>query len=130
MERLAKRSLAFVALAVSMGFPAAGAERQLTPADDVQKALDAAKPGDTIVLAEGVYYQNVVITRGGEPGKPVTLRAAKGGAATLSGAVPPGEGKLSFERVEGDLYKAAVSHRVWWMMAGGRNLVNYGNLGT
>ncbi len=58
-----------------MGLPAAGAERQLTPADDIQEALDAAKPGDTIVLADGVYYQNVAITHGGTVGKPATLRA-------------------------------------------------------
>jgi len=128
MKRLSTSPLAVVSLAISVAVAAAGAERRLTPADDVQKALDAAKPGDTIVLAKGVYYQNVVITHGGKPGKPVTLRAAKGGAATLSGAVPPDDAKLKFQRVEGDLYKAAVPHRVWWMMVGGRNLVNYGNL--
>lgn len=121
-----KRLIAFAALAASVAFPAAGAE--LTPTDDIQKALDAAVPGDTIVLKDGVYYQSLVITRGGVPGKPVTLRAANGGAATLSGAVPPGQGKLKFQLVEGDLYKAAVPNRVWWTIAGGRNLVNYGNL--
>ena len=50
--------------------------------------------------------------------------------ATLSGAVPPDQANLKFERVEGDadMYKAAVPHRVWWVMAGGRNLVNYGDV--
>ena len=118
------RLIALLAIAAA----AAGAELQLTPADDIQKALDAAKPGDTLVLKDGVYYQSLVITRGGTQGKPITLRAANGGAATLSGAVPPGQGKLNFERVEGDLYKAAVPTRVWWAMAGVKNLVNYGNL--
>jgi hypothetical protein len=123
-----KGLLAFSALAAAMAVSASGAELQRTPADDIQKALDAAAPGDTIVLMDGVYYQNLVITRGGTPGKPITLRAAKGGAATLSGAVPPGQVKLKFELVEGDLYKAAVPSRVWWAMAGVKNLVNYGNL--
>jgi len=124
-----KRLIAFSALAAAMAFStSAGAELQLTPADDIQKALDAAAPGDTIVLKDGVYYQSLVITRGGTPGKPITLRAANGGAATLSGAVPPDQGKLKFELVEGDLYRAPVPHRVWWAMAGARNLVNYGNL--
>jgi len=122
------RFIVSTALAAVAALPAVGAEVQLTPADDVQAALDAAAPGDTIVLDDGVYYQNVVITRGGSEGKPITLRAAKGGAATLSGAVPPGQEKLKFELVEGDLYRAAVPHRVWWAMAGARNLVNYGNL--
>jgi len=126
MKRLVKRLIAFSALAAAMAFPAAGAE--LTPADDIQKALDAAAPGDTIVLKDGVYYQSLNITKGGTEGKPITLRAAKGGAATLSGAVPPGQTKPKFELVEGDLYRAAVPHRVWWAMAGPRNLINYGNL--
>ena len=119
-----RRFIAFAALAAA--FSAAGAE--LTPADDVQKALDAAAPGDTIVLKDGVYYQSLVIARGGTPGKAITLRAANGGAATLSGAVPPGQAKLEFQRVEGDLFKAAAPNRVWWAMAGVKNLVNYGNL--
>jgi hypothetical protein len=115
-----------------MALSAAGAE--LTPADDIQKALDAAAPGDTIVLKDGVYYQSLAITRGGKPGKPVTLKAANGGGATLSGAVPPAErgthpmGRLKFVPVEEEpgMYKAAVPHRVWWVMVDGRNLVNYG----
>ena len=74
-----KRFISVTALAAAMVFPAVGAEVQLTPDDDVQKALDAATPGDTIVLDDGVYYQNVVITRGGSEGKPITLRATKGG---------------------------------------------------
>jgi hypothetical protein len=123
-----KRFIVVTALAAAMVFPAVGAEVQLTPDDDIQKALDAATPGDTIVLDDGVYYQNVVITRGGSEGKPITLRATKGGAATLSGAVPPGQEKLKFELVEGDLYRAAVPDRVWWAMAGARNLINYGKL--
>jgi hypothetical protein len=48
-----RRLIAFSALAVAMALPAAGAELQLTPADDVQRALDAAAPGDTVVLKDG-----------------------------------------------------------------------------
>jgi len=100
----------------------------LAPGDDIQKALDRAEPGDTIALQDGVYYQNIVITRGGTPGRPVTLKAAHGGGAAISGAVPRDRANLKFERVEGDLYKASVSNRVWWAMVGARNLVNYGQL--
>lgn len=113
-------------LAAATGLSAAGVD--LTPADDVQTALDAAQPGDTIVLKDGVYYQSLVITRGGAPGRPVTLRAARGGGATLSGAVPPDRAALKFDRVEGDVYRAAVASRVWWVLADTRNLLNYGNL--
>ena len=126
MQRLMKRVIAFAALAPALVLPAAGAE--LTPADDIQKALDAAAPGDTIVLKDGVYYQSLVITRGGTAGRPVTLKAANGGGATISGAVPPAAAKLEFVPVEEEpgMYKAAVPHRAWWVMVEGRNLVNYG----
>jgi hypothetical protein len=80
------------------------------------------------MLKDGVYYQSLLIARGGTPGKPVTLKAARGGGATLSGAVPRDRANLNFERVEADLYKAAVSNRVWWVMVGERNLVNFGQL--
>jgi hypothetical protein len=115
-----------------MGTREAGAKPaavvELAPGDDIQKALDLAEPGDTIVLKDGVYYQSLRIACGGTPGKPVTLRAAHGGGATLSGAVPRDRANLKFEWVEGDLYKAAVSNRVWWVMVGERNLVNYGQV--
>lgn len=126
MQRLMKLAISVAALALALVFPASGIE--LTPTDDIQKALDAAAPGDTVVLRDGVYYQSLVITRGGTPGKPVTLKAANGGRAILSGAVPPDQIKLKFTRVEEepDIYKAPVPHRVWWVIVEGRNLVNYG----
>lgn len=64
-----KRFSALAALAAAMVLPAAGAE--LTPADDIQKALDAAAPGDTSELQDGVYYQRLTIARGGTPGNPL-----------------------------------------------------------
>jgi len=100
--------------------------RELTPADNIQKALDEAQPGDVMALKPGIYYQDFVITRGGTPDKPVVLRAVEGGTVTLSGAVPPGAFTSKFERVEGDLFRAACTSRVWWVMVGERNLVNYG----
>jgi hypothetical protein len=128
MQRLVRRLMAFAALAFVMAFSAAGAEIPLTPDDDIQQALDTAAPGDTIVLGDGVYYRRLTIARGGTPGKPVTLKAARGGGATISGAVPPGQAKLKFELAAGDsdIYKASVPERVWWVMVDGRNLVNYG----
>ena len=66
---------------------------ELAPGDDIQKALDRAEPGDTIVLKDGVYYQSLLIARGGTPGKPVTLRAAHGGGAAISGAVSPDQSR-------------------------------------
>ena len=119
----------FLVTSDAFTFSCSQSKRKISVNDDIQKALDSATPGDTIVLKDGVYYQNLVITSGGTPGKPVTLKAANGGAVTLSGAVRLEEAKrIKFELVEGDLYKAAVPHRVWWVMVDPRNLVNYGKL--
>ena len=112
------------------GEPAAGAQLTLTPADDIQKALDAAAPGDTIVLKDGVYYQSLNITKGGTEGKPITLRAANGGAATLSGGPPPGVlDKLVFQPYEKDVYRAAVPWEVKRpVLADGLPLFRYNSL--
>jgi len=122
------RLVVLAILSAALPLPAAAAEVELTPDDDVQKALDEAAPGDTINLKDGVYYQRLAIARGGKPGKPVTLKAANGGGATISGAVPPGQAKLEFNLAAGEshIYKAPVPQRVWWVMVDGRNLVNYG----
>ena len=120
---------AFLLTSGAFAFSCSQSKRKISINDDIQKALDSVAPGDTIVLKDGIYYQNLIITRGGTPGKPVTLKAANGGGATLSGAMRREEVKnIRFEQVEGDLYKAAVPHRVWWVMVGPRNLVNYGKL--
>lgn len=121
-----RRAILFSTLAAALTFRATGVE--LAPGVDFQQALDRAAPGDTIALPDGVYYQSLVITHGGTPGKPITLKAVRGGGATLSGALPTAEAKLKFVRVDEEpgMYKAAVPHRVWWVMVEGRNLANYG----
>ena len=42
----------------------------------IQSAVDAARPGDTVEIRGGVYFEHVVIAKGGEPGQPITLQAA------------------------------------------------------
>lgn len=54
------------------------------PRRSVQKALDAAAPGDTVRLLPGVHRARLVVTKGGAPGAPVTLEGM--GGAVLDGA--------------------------------------------
>lgn len=49
------------------------------PLATIRKAADAVNPGDTVLIAPGVYYENVVITRGGTEDAPVTFRADSAG---------------------------------------------------
>ena len=54
----------------------------------IQSAVDAARPGDTILVAGGVYRETVKFPRGGEPGRPITVQAETGRIALVR---PPGE---------------------------------------
>jgi parallel beta-helix repeat protein len=55
------------------------------PLRTLQAAVDRAGPGDTILLHPGIYSESVRITRGGEAGRPITLRAIEKGTAILDG---------------------------------------------
>jgi len=103
-----------------------GRERRLTPADDVQSALDTAQPGDVFRLAPGVYRQTLRLTRSGTAEAPIVLCAEQPGTVTVSGAADDVE--LKFGQVEGDLYAAPVPWHVRWVMADRRNLVEYEDL--
>jgi hypothetical protein len=53
----------------------------------LQRAVSTAGPGDVVVLLDGVYQgQGIHLTRSGEPGSPITFRAAQGAVPVLQGA--------------------------------------------
>ena len=98
---------------------------EVQPGDDVQAALDAAKPGDVITLAAGTYDGGLTVKNGGTAEKPLVITAAEPGGATISNVA---EGSPRFEK-QGDLYAAPVDYRVRWAFVGegeeGRNLFEY-----
>ncbi len=52
--------------AIGVPLPAAASTTHVVhPGDSIQAAVDAAAPGDTIVVKRGVYHQNVVIQKDG-----------------------------------------------------------------
>jgi nitrous oxidase accessory protein NosD len=55
------------------------------PANALQAEIDRARPGDTIVIQPGLYTEPITITRGGEPGKPIIIRAAQKWRAIFDG---------------------------------------------
>lgn len=88
MRRLAIGALAVLAtsaLTASAASAASGAAGTITvrPGQSIQAAVDAAKPGDTIVVKAGTYHESVTIAK-----NQITL---KGAGASSSGTVivPP-----------------------------------------
>ena len=75
------------------------------PFGTVAHGLDAALPGDAVVLRGGTYHEGAIAPpRAGETGRPIVLRGYPGEQAILSGAdprprvwAPTGEGVFSTE---------------------------------
>lgn len=59
-----------------------------TPFATIQRALDIAQPGDTILLMHGEYLQDVSTIRNGLPNKPISI-------VGMPGAIVKGGGKTS-----------------------------------
>ena len=104
------------------------------PEQSLQVAAEKLEPGDTLLLADGTYYQSIELKKSGKPGKPITIRAQTPGKAIITGAM-----KITpkFEKVRGDIYKANWAAKKWrgsgtgqvWVIAAGRCLYNYKNTG-
>ena len=56
------------------------------PFTTIGKAMSAARSGDTVIVRKGVYREQFT-PRSGEPGRPITLRAAEGERVVVSGCV-------------------------------------------
>jgi hypothetical protein len=67
----------------------------------LQHAADSVVPGDTVVVQEGTYHEEVTLTCSGEVGQRITLRAAAGEAVILDGG-----GQLD----DGFIIDAGISH--------------------
>jgi MYXO-CTERM domain-containing protein len=68
-----------------LAMPAAAAVVEVGPGDDVEAAINAAQPGDEIVLADGEYMlsDRFGITVTGMEGAPIIIRAADGASPLL-----------------------------------------------
>ena len=50
---------------------------KVSPSDNVQKAFDTCKPGDTIILEDGIYLQDMITKVDGEPSKRITVKGSR-----------------------------------------------------
>jgi hypothetical protein len=65
--------------------PPAPALRNVVDASTLRSALNAAQPGDIIMLADGVYNGQFTISRAGAPGNPIVIRGASQDGVILDG---------------------------------------------
>ena len=64
----------------------AAAGTAAAPFRTVQRGADASQPGDTVLVAPGVYRERVAPPRGGTEGKPIVFRAAELRKAVIKGS--------------------------------------------
>ncbi|KJL34785.1 polysaccharide lyase 6 family protein [Microbacterium azadirachtae] len=67
--------------------PSAASAVTVSSLAQLQSAITAAQPGDTIILSNGTYAVGspIAVTGGGATGNPVTIKAATVGGVTLTG---------------------------------------------
>lgn len=52
----------------------------------IQKAVETAGPGDTVLVKPGIYREHVALVRGGEKGQPLTVKAETPGTVFVRGS--------------------------------------------
>lgn len=113
-----RQSISGVALLL-MCVTACGAEViRVAPGQSVQAALDAAGPGDTVLLEPGVHRERVVMPPGGRHGAPVTLEGLPG--AVLDGSEPVELDWRPAEDVAPGVWRAHVPFMPFLVTAEGR----------
>ena len=79
------------------------------PFNKIQMAADIAVAGDEVIVAPGIYREYVNPKNGGCEGKPIVYRSEKPLAAHITGA----ESIKTWEKVEGNVYTARVSNKIF-----------------
>lgn len=75
------------------------AQSRSTPWRNIQRAVNEAGAGDTVIVLAGTYYENVSIGRSGAAGDELTLKAESREAARLIGSISAND--QSYLRVDG-----------------------------
>lgn len=70
----------------TIGGPASAANFNVSNADDIESAMETALPGDTLIMADGVWTNQEIDFFGlGTAGSPITLRPQTPGGVLLTG---------------------------------------------
>jgi hypothetical protein len=91
------------------------------PFRTIQRGLQAAQPGDTVWVEDGVYSEVISFPRNGEPNRPIVLKSIRREGAVLDGAsvsVPNWNGLINIRNrkyivVEGFLVRNSAQRGIW-----------------
>ena len=78
-------TVAPTATAAATPTPGAGRTYYMTPADSFDAKIGALRPGDTLILRDGVYRQSLIPSVNGTATQPITIRAENDGKAIIDG---------------------------------------------
>ncbi|MBI4130502.1 hypothetical protein HY468_04250, partial [Candidatus Roizmanbacteria bacterium] len=99
------------------------AQLTVSPTQKIQDVITSASANDTVVIDDGVYYENLTIN------KSLTLKAQNPGKVTISGAVNPAGVTFQPEgTVPGLYYTTDITVPVVWVIQGDRSLYHYASL--
>ncbi|WP_043585285.1 hypothetical protein [Geminisphaera colitermitum] len=99
----------------------------------LQRAIDAAQPGDTVVAYPGIYYEHITIRRGGTVDAPIRIIAdcVERDRVIITGAQRDiRQKRTAWELVDSDLglYRIPLDYRPTRVLAGHADLLHYPTL--
>ena len=94
---------------VNCNTPENGDGSELKPFNTIQKAADAALPGDEVIVLPGIYREQIIPKRGGTENAPTVYRSAEPLAAVITGA----ELLTDWERLPDGTWTASVPNSIF-----------------
>ena len=103
-----------------------------SPLRTIQSAVDKVNPGDTVLIAPGVYFETVKISRPGRADQPIVLKAdGKPGSVVITSAdkkIRTGQAKWECVDDNLQLYRTKFTHSPCRMLYSGVDLFPYNSL--